>query len=88
MDNPITGYNALLSLCTKVLYGKQPDIDMHLCHYFSACTEQFWERKSSEKAWTCISNFEHHDGDAVSCDDFLSAMGDANGVDLSQFALW
>ena len=23
MDNPITGYNALLSLCTKVLYGKQ-----------------------------------------------------------------
>lgn len=32
--------------------------------------------------------FERHDGQAVTCDDFLSAMGDANGKDLSQFALW
>ena len=32
--------------------------------------------------------FERHDGSAVTCDDFLSAMGDANGVDLSQFARW
>jgi aminopeptidase N len=32
--------------------------------------------------------FERHDGSAVTCDDFLSAMSDANGVDLSQFARW
>ena len=32
--------------------------------------------------------FEHHDGQAVTCDDFVSAMQDANGVDLSQFRLW
>ena len=32
--------------------------------------------------------FERHDGSAVTCDDFLAAMADANGVDLSQFALW
>ena len=32
--------------------------------------------------------FERHDGDAVTCDDFLAAMSDANGIDLSQFALW
>ena len=32
--------------------------------------------------------FERHDGQAVTCDDFLSAMADANNVDLSQFALW
>lgn len=32
--------------------------------------------------------FKRHDGSAVTCDDFLSAMGDANGVDLSQFARW
>lgn len=32
--------------------------------------------------------FERHDGNAVTCEDFLSAMGDANGVDLSQFARW
>jgi aminopeptidase N len=31
---------------------------------------------------------ERHDGSAVTCDDFLAAMADANGVDLSQFALW
>jgi len=32
--------------------------------------------------------FERHDGEGVTCQDFLSAMADANGVDLSQFALW
>lgn len=32
--------------------------------------------------------FERHDGDAVTCDDFLAAMADANGKDLRQFALW
>jgi len=32
--------------------------------------------------------FERHDGSAVTCDDFLSAMADANGADLGQFALW
>src|SRR6056300_1402442 len=32
--------------------------------------------------------FKRHDGDAVTCDDFLAAMADANGVDLSQFARW
>ncbi len=31
---------------------------------------------------------ERHDGQAVTCDDFLAAMADANGVDLSQFARW
>jgi aminopeptidase N len=29
-----------------------------------------------------------HDGQAVTCDDFLAAMGDATGVDLGQFASW
>ena len=32
--------------------------------------------------------FHRHDGSAVTCDDFLSAMADANSVDLSQFKLW
>jgi aminopeptidase N len=32
--------------------------------------------------------FQRHDGSAVTCDDFLAAMADANKVDLSQFALW
>lgn len=32
--------------------------------------------------------FERHDGSAVSCDDFRSAMADATGRDLSQFEEW
>lgn len=32
--------------------------------------------------------FERHDGQAVTCDDFLSAMADANDRDLTQFARW
>ncbi len=32
--------------------------------------------------------FKRHDGQAVTCDDFLAAMQDANQVDLGQFSLW
>ena len=32
--------------------------------------------------------FERHDGQAVTCDDFITAMEDANGADLSQFKRW
>lgn len=32
--------------------------------------------------------FERHDGQAVTCDDFVQAMQDASGVDLSQFKRW
>ena len=32
--------------------------------------------------------FKRHDGQAVTCDDFVSAIADASGVDLEQFKLW
>ncbi|MEJ2643616.1 MAG: aminopeptidase N [Gammaproteobacteria bacterium] len=32
--------------------------------------------------------FERHDGQAVTTDDFVSALEDANGVDFGQFRLW
>ncbi|MCM2318511.1 MAG: aminopeptidase N, partial [Pseudomonas sp.] len=32
--------------------------------------------------------FERHDGQAVTCDDFIKAMEDASGVDLTQFKRW
>lgn len=32
--------------------------------------------------------FERHDGQAVSCDDFVSAMASASGVNLDQFKRW
>ncbi|CAH0533469.1 Aminopeptidase N [Vibrio stylophorae] len=31
---------------------------------------------------------ERHDGTAATCDDFVAAMSDASGVDLTQFKLW
>ncbi|MGE3746885.1 MAG: aminopeptidase N, partial [Sphingomonadaceae bacterium] len=32
--------------------------------------------------------FERHDGQAVTCEDFVAALEDASGVDLTQFRLW
>ncbi|MEE9301799.1 MAG: aminopeptidase N [Alphaproteobacteria bacterium] len=32
--------------------------------------------------------FERHDGEAVTCEDFVAAMEDANGVDFTQFRRW
>ena len=32
--------------------------------------------------------FERHDGTAATCDDFVKAMADASGRDLTQFKLW
>ena len=32
--------------------------------------------------------FERHDGQAVTCDDFVQAMQDGSGVDLAQFRRW
>jgi aminopeptidase N len=32
--------------------------------------------------------FERHDGQAVTCEDFVVAMEDASGIDLSHFRLW
>ncbi|WP_017938403.1 aminopeptidase N [Zestomonas thermotolerans] len=32
--------------------------------------------------------FERHDGQAVTCDDFVKAMEDASGLDLTQFKRW
>jgi len=32
--------------------------------------------------------FERHDGQAVTCEDFVAAMQDASGVDLTQFRRW
>ena len=32
--------------------------------------------------------FERHDGEAVTCEDFVAAMADANSADLEHFKLW
>src|SRR5207237_8243348 len=32
--------------------------------------------------------FERHDGEAATCDDFVKALEDASGIDLSPFKIW
>ncbi|GAA4725207.1 aminopeptidase N [Sphingomonas lutea] len=32
--------------------------------------------------------FDRHDGEAATCDDFVAALEDASGVDLSRFKIW
>ncbi len=39
-----------------------------------------------QKGMKCY--FERHDGQAVTCDDFVAAMEHASGVDLTQFRRW
>jgi aminopeptidase N len=36
----------------------------------------------------CDLYFERHDGQAVTCEDFVRSMEEASGTDLSQFRLW
>ncbi|MBX3560250.1 MAG: aminopeptidase N [Sphingomonas sp.] len=36
----------------------------------------------------CDLYFERHDGQAVTCEDFVKAMEEASGADLGQFRLW
>ena len=36
----------------------------------------------------CDLYFDRHDGDAVTCEDFVLAMEEASGADLRQFRLW
>ncbi len=36
----------------------------------------------------CDCYFQRHDGQAVTCDDFVKAMEDANAINLSQFRRW
>ena len=36
----------------------------------------------------CDLYFDRHDGEAVTCEDFVRAMEQASGIDLAQFRLW
>ncbi len=38
--------------------------------------------------WGMDLYFARHDGQAVTCDDFVAAMSDASGIDLGQFKRW
>ncbi len=63
-----------------------------LQHSYCTVTLSFWmmelnNKLITNKAFVC-GCLQRHDGQAVTCDDFLAAMADANGVDLSGIARW
>ncbi|BCX80455.1 aminopeptidase N [Methylomarinovum caldicuralii] len=71
-------YIEINNFYTMTVYEKGAEVVRMLCTLLG------WER--FRKGMDLY--FERHDGQAVTCEDFLKAMEDANGVDLSQFLRW
>ena len=80
MSHPIRpeSYISMDNFYTATVYSKGAEV---IRMYQTLLTEEGF-RKGMDLY------FQRHDGSAVTCDDFLAAMADANGVDLSQFSLW
>ena len=80
MSHPIRPdqYYEISNFYTMTVYQKGAEI---IRMYHTLLGEQGFQR--GMKLY-----FERHDHRAVTCDDFLSAMADANHVDLEQFARW
>jgi aminopeptidase N len=63
---------------TVTIYEKGAEVVRMIAHLLGA--ENF--RKGSDLY------FDRHDGQAVTCEDFVKAMEDASGIDLTQFRNW
>ncbi|OAD23201.1 aminopeptidase N, partial [Candidatus Thiomargarita nelsonii] len=80
MAHPVRpeSYLEIDNFYTVTVYNKGAEVVRMLHHLLGA--EHF--RKGTD----CY--FERHDGQAVTTDDFVKALEDANQVDFSQFRLW
>jgi len=80
MAHPVRpeSYLEIDNFYTVTVYNKGAEVVRMLHHLLGA--EKF--RKGTD----CY--FERHDGEAVTTDDFVQALEDANQVDFSQFRLW
>ena len=80
MAHPIrpNSYSEINNFYTPTIYEKGAEVIRMLATLFG--TEGF--RRGIDLY------FDRHDGNAVTCDDFLSAMEDANKFDLSKFSRW
>ena len=80
MAHPIRpdSYIEINNFYTATVYEKGAEVVRMLHRLLGA--EKF--RKGSDLY------FQRHDGEAVTCDDFVRAMEDANGVDLALFRRW
>jgi len=71
-------YLEINNFYTMTVYQKGAEI-IRMCHTLLG-------EKGFQKGMKLY--FERHDHHAVTCDDFLAAMADANGVGLDHFGLW
>ncbi len=71
-------YMEIANFYTATIYNKGAEVIRMLHTLLGA--ETF--RKGSDLY------FERHDGEAATCENFVAAMEDASGVDLSRFRLW
>jgi aminopeptidase N len=80
MAHPVRpdSYMEISNFYTLTVYEKGAEV-LRMIHTLLG-TEAF--RKGSDLY------FERHDGQAVTCDDFIKAMEDASGIDLTQFKRW
>jgi aminopeptidase N len=80
MAHPVRpdSYVEINNFYTVTVYNKGAEVVRMLHHLLGP--EQF--RKGTDLY------FERHDGQAVTTDDFVKALEDANGEDFSQFRLW
>ena len=80
MAHPVRppSYVEINNFYTSTVYNKGAEVVRMLHHLLGA--DGF--RKGTDLY------FSRHDGEAVTTDDFVKALEDANGLDLSQFKLW
>ncbi len=80
MAHPVRpdSYMEISNFYTLTIYEKGAEV-VRMLHTL-LCAEGF--RKGTDLY------FERHDGQAVTCDDFIAALEDANGVDFTQFKRW
>jgi aminopeptidase N len=80
MAHPVRpdSYMTIDNFYTPTVYEKGAEVIRMMCELLGE--ERY--RKGMELY------IKRHDGQAVTCDDFVAAMEDASGVDLGQFRLW
>lgn len=80
MAHPVRpeAYIEINNFYTVTIYEKGAEVVRMLCNLVG--------RDGFRKATDLY--FERHDGQAVTCDDFVKAVEDANEIDLAQFKLW
>lgn len=80
MAHPVRpeAYIEINNFYTVTIYEKGAEVVRMLCNLVG--------REGFRKATDLY--FQRHDGQAVTCDDFVKAVEDANEIDLSQFKLW